>query len=101
MVSFIAFGVIGFKIALRAPDRFGTLLASGLTLTVLIQAAINIGMVVGIVPVSGLTLPFISYGGTSLILMLSAAGILCNIAYQGKPRVASTKATPKAKSSRG
>ena len=101
VVGFIAFGVIGFKIALLAPDRFGTLLASGLTLTVLIQAAINIGMVVGILPVSGLTLPFISYGGTSLILMLSAAGILCNIAYQGKPRVASTKAAPKAKSSRG
>jgi len=101
VIGFIAFGVIGFKIALCAPDRFGTLLASGLTLTVLIQAAINIGMVVGIVPVSGLTLPFISYGGTSLILMLSAAGILCNIAYQGKPRVASTKATPRAKSSRG
>jgi cell division protein FtsW len=101
VIGFIAFGVTGFKIALCAPDRFGTLLASGLTLTVLIQAAINIGMVVGIVPVSGLTLPFISYGGTSLILMLSAAGILCNIAYQGKPRVASTKATPRAKSSRG
>lgn len=95
---FIAFGVIGFKIALRAPDRFGTLLASGLTLTVLIQAAINIGMVVGILPVSGLTLPFISYGGTSLILMLSAAGILCNIAYQGRPQVASIKAAPKVKS---
>ncbi len=101
VVGFIAFGVIGFKIALLAPDRFGTLLASGLTLTVLIQAAINIGMVVGMLPVSGLTLPFISYGGTSLIMMLSAAGILCNIAYQGRPRVASTKATPKAKSSRG
>lgn len=95
---FVAFGVIGFKIALRAPDRFGTLLAAGLTLTVLLQAAINIGMVVGIFPVSGLTLPFISYGGTSLVLMLSAAGILCNIAYQGRPRVASTKATPRAKS---
>lgn len=101
VVGFIAFGATGFKIALLAPDRFGTLLASGLTLTVLIQAAINIGMVVGILPVSGLTLPFISYGGTSLILMLSAAGILCNIAYQGMPRVASTKATPKAKLSRG
>lgn len=101
VVGFIAFGVTGFKIALLAPDRFGTLLASGLTLTVLIQAAINIGMVVGILPVSGLTLPFISYGGTSLIMMLSAAGILCNIAYQGRPRVASTKAAPKAKSSRG
>ncbi len=98
---FLAFGVIGFKIALRAPDRFGTLLAAGLTLTVLLQAVINIGMVVGIFPVSGLTLPFISYGGTSLVLMLSAAGILCNIAYQGRPRVASTKATPKSKSSRG
>lgn len=82
------FGWLGFRAALRAPDRFGTLLAIGLTLTVLVQAAINIGMVVGILPVSGLTLPFISYGGTSLIFMLVAAGILQNIARQASPRAA-------------
>lgn len=82
---FAAFGWLGFQIARRAPDRFGQLLAVGLTLTVLLQAMINIGMVVGIFPVSGLTLPFLSYGGSSLVLMLLAAGILANIARQAKP----------------
>ncbi|MFM7060685.1 MAG: putative lipid II flippase FtsW [Actinomycetes bacterium] len=85
IACFAAFGWLGLQIARRAPDRFGQLLAVGLTLTVLLQAMINIGMVVGIVPVSGLTLPFLSYGGSSLVLMLLAAGILANIARQAKP----------------
>ena len=85
ITGFVLFGWIGMNVARRAPDRFGQLLAVGLTLTVLLQAMINIGMVVGIVPVSGLTLPFLSYGGTSLVLMLAAAGILANIARQAKP----------------
>jgi cell division protein FtsW len=85
IVAFAGFGWLGMNIARHAPDRFGQLLAVGLTLTVLLQAMINIGMVVGIVPVSGLTLPFLSYGGSSLVLMLAAAGILANIARQAKP----------------
>lgn len=85
IAGFALFGWIGMNIARNAPDRFGQLLAVGLTLTVLLQAMINIGMVVGIVPVSGLTLPFLSYGGTSLVLMLAAAGILANIGRQAKP----------------
>jgi cell division protein FtsW len=85
IACFAAFGWLGLQIARRAPDRFGQLLAVGLTLTVLLQAMINIGMVVGIVPVAGLTLPFLSYGGSSLVLMLLAAGILANIARQAKP----------------
>ena len=85
IAAFAIFGWLGMQIARNAPDRFGQLLAVGLTLTVLLQAMINIGMVVGIVPVSGLTLPFLSYGGTSLVLMLAAAGILANIARQAKP----------------
>jgi len=85
IVAFAGFGWLGMTIARHAPDRFGQLLAVGLTLTVLLQAMINIGMVVGIVPVSGLTLPFLSYGGSSLVLMLLAAGILANIARQAKP----------------
>lgn len=88
VTCYILFGILGFRAALHAPDRFGTLLAVGLTLTVLVQATINIGMVVGIFPVSGLTLPFVSYGGTSLIFMLAAAGVLQNIARQAKPRAA-------------
>lgn len=85
IAAFALFGWLGMRIARNAPDRFGQLLAVGLTLTVLLQAMINIGMVVGIVPVSGLTLPFLSYGGTSLVLMLAAAGVLANIARQAKP----------------
>lgn len=85
IACFAGFGWLGMNIARRAPDRFGQLLAVGLTLTVLLQAMINIGMVVGIVPVAGLTLPFLSYGGSSLVLMLAAAGILANIARQAKP----------------
>lgn len=88
VACYAVFGILGFRAALHAPDRFGTLLAVGLTLTVLVQATINIGMVVGILPVSGLTLPFVSYGGTSLIFMLAAAGVLQNIARQAKPRAA-------------
>jgi cell division protein FtsW len=73
----------GYTIALRAPDRFGMLLASGITFTIASQAAINIGVACGILPVTGLTLPFISYGGSSLIVSLAMAGTLINIAQRG------------------
>jgi len=73
----------GYTIARRAPDRFGMLLASGITFTIASQAAINIGVACGILPVTGLTLPFISYGGSSLIVSLAMAGTLLNIAQRG------------------
>jgi cell division protein FtsW len=73
----------GYTIALRAPDRFGMLLASGITFTIASQAAINIGVACGILPVTGLTLPLISYGGSSLIVSLAMAGTLLNIAQRG------------------
>ncbi|OGF52742.1 MAG: cell division protein FtsW [Candidatus Fraserbacteria bacterium RBG_16_55_9] len=69
----------GFQIAFRAPDRFGFLLASGITFTLSFQAAINFGVAVGALPVTGLTLPFVSYGGSSLIISLAMIGILLNI----------------------
>lgn len=69
----------GVKIALRAPERFGTYLAFGLTLAVGLQAFINCAVVMGLLPTKGLPLPFISYGGSSLLTNLFAMGILMNI----------------------
>jgi cell division protein FtsW len=69
----------GFKIALKAPDSFGNLLASGLTMLIALEAFINIAGVMGIIPLKGLALPFLSYGGTSLIMSFILVGILLNI----------------------
>lgn len=74
---------VGYSIARRAPDRFGMLLASGITFTIAAQAAINLGVATGILPVTGLTLPFISYGGSSLIVSFAMTGILLNISRKG------------------
>ena len=85
LALFLAFGVLGIRAALRAPDRFGTLVAGGITAWVLAQALINIGGVVGLLPITGLTLPFISFGGSSLLVTMAATGILLNIAGQAVP----------------
>ena len=77
---FCAFGFFGVQIALRAQDRFGMLLAGGVTAWVLTQALINIGGVVGLMPLTGLTLPFVSFGGSSLLVMMAAGGLLLNVA---------------------
>ncbi len=69
----------GFRISLKAPDIFGNLLAAGLTALIALEAFINIAGVMGIVPLKGLALPFLSYGGTSLIMSMILIGILLNI----------------------
>ncbi|MCY9760325.1 stage V sporulation protein E [Paenibacillus alvei] len=69
----------GMRTALTAPDKFGSLLAAGIVGIVAVQVIINIGVVIGLMPVTGITLPLISYGGSSLTLMLTALGILLNI----------------------
>ena len=84
VLLFFAFGYLGVRAALAAPDRFGTLVAAGITAWVLTQAFVNIGGVVGVLPITGLTLPFVSFGGTSLLVTMAATGILLNIARQGR-----------------
>ncbi|MCX5754391.1 MAG: FtsW/RodA/SpoVE family cell cycle protein, partial [Candidatus Krumholzibacteria bacterium] len=74
------------RTALRAPDSFGYVLALGIGLLVFMSAMINIAMTTGVIPTAGLPLPFISYGGSSLVASLAAIGILANISFEGRER---------------
>ena len=85
VLAFVVIAFCGFYIALRAQDRFGTLLAAGITLLISLQAAINIGVVTSALPNKGLPLPFISYGGSNLLAMLTCVGILFSIARRAAP----------------
>lgn len=69
----------GMSIARKAPDTFGTLLAAGLTFSIGLQICLNMGVVMGLLPTKGLALPFLSYGGTSLMFNMAACGLLLNI----------------------
>ena len=77
------FAVLGVRAAMRAPDRFGALLAAGITAWVVAQSVINIGAVIGVLPVTGVPLPFVSYGGSSLVILMGACGILLDISRGG------------------
>jgi cell division protein FtsW len=77
---FLVILYLGTSISLRAADRFGQLLAGGITAWIAVQAIINIGGVTGMLPVTGLTLPFLSFGGTSLLVTMTAAGLLLGCA---------------------
>jgi cell division protein FtsW len=76
---FVVLAWRGYRAALKAPDLFGCLLATGLTTMVVLQAAINIGVVTASLPATGITLPLISYGGSSLSVTLASLGVLLNI----------------------
>jgi cell division protein FtsW len=78
----IAFAYAGIRTAIRAPDTFGGLMASGITAWICFQALINIGVVVQVVPVTGITLPFVSAGGSSLTVSLAAVGVLLSISRE-------------------
>ena len=79
LLLFILIAWRGYKAALNAPDIFGNLLAAGITTVIIFQAAINIGVVAGCLPVTGITLPFVSYGGSSLVFSLIGIGLLLNV----------------------
>jgi cell division protein FtsW len=82
IVLFVALAYSGIRVSLAAPDTFGALLAAGITAWLCIQAFINIGVVVALIPVTGITLPFISAGGSSLTISLAAVGILLSISRE-------------------
>ncbi|HEX9682726.1 MAG TPA: putative lipid II flippase FtsW [Acidimicrobiales bacterium] len=84
LTLFVAFGVLGVRAASMAPDLFGTLLAGGITTWIVVQAFVNIGAVIGVMPITGVPLPYVSFGGTSLVTMMATTGILLNIARQGR-----------------
>ncbi len=94
-ILFLFFLIVlfGFRIALRAQDLFGRLLALGLVSILGLQALINIGVVTGALPTKGLALPFISYGGSNLIINLMMVGILLNVAKFGGKKTKSHAAT--------
>jgi len=82
ILAFLVIGFVGLSTALKAPDQFGQLLAAGVTCWILVQAFVNIGAVLGVVPITGVPLPFVSSGGTALVVTMAAYGILLNIARQ-------------------
>jgi cell division protein FtsW len=82
----------GVRASLRAPDRFGALLAGGITAWICIEAFINVSAVTGVIPTTGIPLPFISYGGTSLATSLVGMGILLNISAQGRKQGTTSRA---------
>jgi cell division protein FtsW len=85
VVVLLCFAVIvwrGLRVARRAPDAFGTLLAVGITTMIGLQAMVNLGVVVGLLPSKGIPLPFVSAGGSSMLVSLMAMGVLLNISQQ-------------------
>jgi cell division protein FtsW len=83
---FVLLAYAGIRTALRAPDTFGALLAAGITAWLCFQAFINIAVVIALLPVTGITLPFISAGGSSLLVSFAAAGVLLSISRETRER---------------
>src|SRR4051812_6446380 len=83
IAAYALFAYAGLDIAVRCRDPFGKRLAAGITVLVCGQAAVNIGAVMGIAPLTGIPLPFLSYGGSSLVVLLTSVGIVLNIAHRG------------------
>ena len=84
ILLFIFFAFRGLKIASKVPDNFGRLMTVGIVIMIISQAFVNIGAMVGVLPLSGITLPFISHGGTALFMTLAEVGIILNISKNRK-----------------
>lgn len=86
LLVYVAIIALGIKIALKSKDRMGTYLASGIVLVIAIQLLINVAVVTGSIPPTGIPLPFISAGGTSLSVFMGAIGVLCNVGRSGEKK---------------
>ena len=85
MLLFAALILRGYWIALHTRDRFGTLLVVGFTTQLAVQVFLNIGVVTGLLPTTGISLPFFSYGGTALLIQLAEMGVILSVSRQMKP----------------
>ena len=85
LAVFAAFIFFGIRVAIRCPDRFGSLLAGGITCMIGVQCVLNVAVVTGMMPTTGLPLPFFSAGGTSISILMCAVGILLNISCDVPP----------------
>jgi cell division protein FtsW len=83
ILLFVVLALSGWATARRAPDSFGRMMAAGITTWFSFQAIVNIGGVVGVLPITGITLPFVSFGSTALVVSMAALGVLVNVAQQG------------------
>ena len=96
ILAFVVFAWLGIRIAARATDPYESILATGITCWIGCQAIINIGGVVGVLPETGIPLPFLSSGGSSLVVTFAAVGILVNIARRATVSPAATASSPRA-----
>ena len=94
LLLFMALILRGYWIALHARDRFGTLLAVGITSLLAMQTFLNVGVVTGLLPTTGISLPFFSYGGTALFLQLTEMGIILSVSAAGKNTESGTICSP-------
>jgi len=86
LACFVALAWRGFRVAYRHPDRFGQILAAGITLVIVIQAMLNMGVVLGMLPTKGIGLPYVSYGGSSMIMFLAMTGVLLSLSRELRER---------------
>jgi cell division protein FtsW len=99
IVAFAVFAWAGFRVALQCRDPFGKRLAAGITTLICGQAAVNLAAVLGIAPLTGIPLPFVSYGGSSLLVLLCCVGVLLNIAVN--ERVVEARLRDRGRGNRG